>query len=103
MNGKSVPLVKSWCFSEELIQQNTARERTSAFVKETARESTRAFLKQTARVRASHHLKECAGALSDEGNMSLRFTSDGTQSIDKGKEKRWYERWWDEGKKKDWT
>ena len=83
------------------MQQNTASERTSAFVKETARGSTRAFLTQTARVRASHHLKECAGALSDEGNTSMRFTLDGTQSREKGKEKRWCERWRDERKKKD--
>ena len=86
-NGKSVFLVKSWCSSEELMQQNTASERTSAFVKETARESSRAFLTQTARVRASHHLKECAGALSDEGNRSIGFTLECKQSREKGKEK----------------
>ena len=73
MNGESGRSVNSWLFAEALTQQNTARERT------------RALLKETARVVASHHLKESAGALNDEGKKSMRYMVRRYPVVRKGK------------------
>ena len=51
-----------------------------------------------AKVRASFRLKAFSGALSDEGKkLMARYTSDGTQSQESEKDKRWWENWRDEG------
>ena len=82
-------------------QVEATRDWTRALLEETARERTQALLGEVP-VRTSFRVEESSGAFSiEEEKLMVRCTRQGTQSQESEKEKRWWERWRDEEKKKE--